>query len=428
MPGHVNEKFGGLYHKLVDLLPLLDKSSFTSEIAIKNKFSAEIDAKKTEITDRLKISFSADIDAAANEDYGQGQLNAERKKVFTVYGNQINNASLLTKTKELIKLLVKGEKVVKEANNLEKMILVNQLKEKYQNGTGDKKQAYIIVNQVDNNWVDRTIADLGKFTVKGPQVLLVEFRLSLQSKYKDSVAAQAVFSNNVLDSVRALELAERLYKKVKKAEVSDDIDISLLTFLQSYQRAGEGTIKNQAWQAVNSYNQQAETALNHLQKTDKSRKELIRLIQETKSESELETAYNQVQSSELFQQGEKIRTVVDNLRQRKKVSFKIDQNENISDENKTFLKGALVKLIPETIKNHNDERELVELEKQLKDFQSAPESKEKGKIYKEYKNFIDQILTEISQERERYQQAKQKSDLEINQNGNAKPSPGGLPN
>jgi hypothetical protein len=80
------------------------------------------------------------------------------------------------------------------------------------------------------------------------------------------------------------------------------------------------------------------------------------------------------------------------------------------------LQTALVKLIPDTIKDDNDEQELTDLENKLKIFQNDSKDEEKAKIYKEYKTFIDQILTEISQERQRFQQAK--SDLGISESSN----------
>jgi len=445
---YVEKAFGGLHNKLTKLLPLLDKPSFASEnetnceaalkvlqnyetpeassdeAAIKNRFSAEIDAKKAEITSRIKLLISTNIDTAANEDYGSGQLSPERKRIFTAYRNQISNPTLLTRIKELIKLLVRGEKIIAETNRLTKMTFANQLKEEYQNGQGDKKQAYNIVNQVDNNWVDRTITNLGVIIAKkNQQQVLTERKKQLKTKYGNSIVAQAVFDSNVLDTVAALDEAEKLYIKVLEAETKNDTDASLLTFLQGYQNAEVGNLKNKAWQAVNGYNKQGEAAIQHLQKTDQSREEIIKKLQEAKSESELEMVYNQVRDNKLYKRGGKSKKVIDNLRQRKEIIFKIEK-ENISPENKNFLQTALSKIIPDTIKNNNDEQELTELENKLKTF-SAAESSEKGKIYLEYKNFIDQILTEISQEKQRFYKAK--SDLGISESSGAEPSLSRLP-
>jgi len=106
------------------------------------------------------------------------------------------------------------------------------------------------------------------------------------------------------------------------------------------------------------------------------------------------------------------------LRQRKQVSLQLDQ-EVFSAENKVFLQNALVKLIPETIKDDNDEQRLTELENQLKTFQTASESEEKGQIYQKYKKTIDRVLTEIRQERQRYQETKlQDSNEEQTPKGN----------
>jgi len=120
------------------------------EKKIKNQYSSEIEIKKNEITDRMKVLFQADIDAATNEDYGSGSLSPERKRIFTTYRSQIVTLSLLTEIKELIKSLVKAEKFIAEFKNLDKMASATKLKEEYQNGSGDKKSAYTIVNQVDN--------------------------------------------------------------------------------------------------------------------------------------------------------------------------------------------------------------------------------------------------------------------------------------
>lgn len=446
-----SKSFKETYQKLTDLFSVLDNSYVnqsknhceaglnilqnyespddnSDEKSIKDKFASEIDAKKTEITNRMKEIHSEAINAAANEDYGSGSLNPERKKIFTTYRNQIETDTILTEIKELIKLLVKGEKIIPEVNRLTKMILANKLKEEYQNGKEDKKTAYTIVNQVDNQWVDQVIADLGKFTKKDPTTLLAERRTRLQSKYNNSAVAQAVFGNDILDSVAALEEAEKLLIKVEEAGSQNDTNASLLTFLVNYQKAQEGTIKNKAWQAVNSFNQQAEVAIKHLQKNDQSREEIIRTIQEAKNESELEAAYSQVQNSQLYQQGGKSKTVIDNLKQRKKVLFEIKKDSSISAENKTFLQTVLIKLIPETIQNDQDEQKLTELENELKNFLNASEGEgEKEKIYKKYKKIIDQILAEISQEKQRYQQTKQKDISGENGDGTSQ-KPKGIPN
>ena len=52
--------------------------------------------------------------------------------------------------KKLIKLLLKGEKIIPQKNRLEKMILANKLKEEYQEGKDNKKIVYDLVNKVDN--------------------------------------------------------------------------------------------------------------------------------------------------------------------------------------------------------------------------------------------------------------------------------------
>jgi hypothetical protein len=58
--------------------------------------------------------------------------------------------------------------------------------------------------------------------------------------------AQAVFGNEILDSVAALEKAEELLIKVSEAAAQSDTDTSLLKFLQSYQKAPQGNLKNKA--------------------------------------------------------------------------------------------------------------------------------------------------------------------------------------
>ncbi|MCE8163289.1 MAG: hypothetical protein I3273_03875 [Candidatus Moeniiplasma glomeromycotorum] len=383
------------------------------ENKIKNRYSSEIETKKNEITDRMEVLFQADIDVAANENYGSGQLNSERKKIFTTYRSQIDTLPLLAEIKELIKSLVKAEKAILEFKNLDQMTLVKKLKEEYQQGSGDKKTAYTIVNQVDNQWVDRIITELGTIKKKDPQILLAESRTRLKLKYANDAVAQAIFDNQVLDSAEALQQTEKLLIKVREAQSKKDPDASLLTLLQGYQAAETNTPKNKAWQAVNGYNQQAEVALTHLQKRNQFREEVAKTLQEAKNESELETAYNRIKNSELYKQGGKSRKVIKNLWRRKQVSFQLNQ-ENIPAENKNFLSVALVKLIPETVKDDNGEQELTKLENSLKTFKNAPESEEKGQIYQKYKKTIDQVLNEISQEKQRYQQAKHQTDDEQN--------------
>src|SRR4051812_11153323 len=100
MPNYVIKEFGGLHHKLTDLFSVLDTSyvseskencevglnilknyesptTNSDEEAIKNKFFTEISTKKPEITNQIKALLSAAIDAAANENYGEGQLSDE---------------------------------------------------------------------------------------------------------------------------------------------------------------------------------------------------------------------------------------------------------------------------------------------------------------------------------------------------------------
>ncbi|MCE8163791.1 MAG: hypothetical protein I3273_07145 [Candidatus Moeniiplasma glomeromycotorum] len=392
------------YQKLTDLFSVLDKISYDNESkkncetdlnilkdyeisdknplfpikkVIKNRFSAEIEAKKTEITNRLETLFWEEINVASNEDYGVGKLNFERKKIFTTYRNQIENATILTEIKALIRLLIKAEKIISETNHLDKMTLANKLKEEYQNGQGDKKTAYTIVNQVDNSWVDGNITELEKFKQKDPAILLAECRVQLKAKYNNSAMAEAVFGNNILDTMSALQEAEKLLIKVQEAQSKEDADTSLLTFLQNYliaKNENEFNIRNKSWQAVNGYNKQAEAAIKHLQKNDQSREKIVKIIQEAKNENELEIAYNQVKNSELYKKGDKSKIIIDNLNTRKKILFQIEQENDISDENKNFFKTILAKLIPDTIKNDQDERELTKLENQLKIFQNTPPS------------------------------------------------------
>jgi hypothetical protein len=98
----------------------------------------------------MKVIFSEEIDAAANEDYGSGSLALERKKIFTIHKAEIKSETILDEIKGLIKLLVKAEKIIAETNHLSQMVLANSIEGEYQNGLGDKKTAYVIVNQVDN--------------------------------------------------------------------------------------------------------------------------------------------------------------------------------------------------------------------------------------------------------------------------------------
>jgi cephalosporin hydroxylase len=118
---------------------------------IEFSLSSEIEAKNKEVEDRLKAIFSEEIDTATNEDYGSGSLSPERKKIFTVHKAQIENETILAEIKQLIKLLVKGEKLISETyKRLDKKALVSIIKKEYQNGSENKKKAYMIVNQVDN--------------------------------------------------------------------------------------------------------------------------------------------------------------------------------------------------------------------------------------------------------------------------------------
>ena len=120
------------------------------ENQIKLYLSSEISAKKNEVEDRMKTIFSEEIDAAANEDYGSGSLVPEAKKIFTIHKAEIKSETIFAEIKGLIKLLVKAKKIIAEAKHLDQMVLANNIEREYQNGQGDKKTAYVIVNQVDN--------------------------------------------------------------------------------------------------------------------------------------------------------------------------------------------------------------------------------------------------------------------------------------
>ncbi|CFW92917.1 protein of unknown function [endosymbiont DhMRE of Dentiscutata heterogama] len=433
-----------LYQELTNLFSVLDKTSYGSENEatckndlnilknyesptadsdqekIQKKFATEISQKKQEINNRLAVlgqkpDLQVLINAAVNEDYGQGQLSDERKKIFTDHKASITTEAILTEIKELIKLLVQAEENMDTGTSKD---LLNKLKNEYQNGSGDKKTTYTIVNQVDNKWVDRKITDLES----GQENPLTKKRDELLVKHNNSPEAQAIFGHSVLDSVAALEEAEKLWSKVKEAQGKNDTDASLLSLLQDYQKATTGD-KNKAWTAVNSHNKQAEAAIKHLQKADQSREEVVKGIQNAKDENELTTAYNQAKNSKLYQQGGKSKTIIDNLNERKKVCFQIAKDASISNENKTFLQTALIKLIPETIKNDTDETKLTELETKLQAFQTARENEEKGKVYQKYKSTIDAVLKEIREEKQRYQQTKQDSS-DNSQNDN---KPSGFP-
>ncbi|CAI2162888.1 17012_t:CDS:2 [Funneliformis geosporum] len=355
--------FGGLHRKLTDLFSLLEKS-YTNESKENCETASEI------LRGYENPVANSDEEAAANEDYGIGQLSNERKKIFTVHKSEIKNETILTEIKALIKSLVKAEKSISEFKNLDKMALTKTLKEEYQQGTIKRKD---------------------------PQILLEESRNSIKLKYTNEAAVQAIFDNEALDSVAAIQAAERLLIKVREAQSKNDLDAAF-------------------------YQQQAEVALARLQKRDQIREEVAKTIQEAKNESELEAVYNKIKDSELYKQGGKSRKVIRNLRRRKRVSFQLNQ-ENFSAENKNFLQIALVKLIPETIKDDNGEQALTELENQLKTFKTAPEGEEKGQIYQKYQKTIDQVLNEICQEKQRYQQAKHQVNEEESTSGdNQKPS------
>ncbi|CAG8522969.1 7141_t:CDS:2 [Cetraspora pellucida] len=207
-----NQILRDLYQELTNLFSVLDKTSYGSENEatckndlnilknyesptadsdqekIQKKFATEISQKKQEINNRLAVlgqkgpdnDLQVAITAAANEDYGQGQLSDERKKVFTDHKASITTEAILTEIKELIKLLVQAEGNI-DADTQKN--LLNKLKNEYQNGSGDKKTAYTIVNQK---------------------------RDELLAKHNNSPEAQAIFGHSVLDSVEALEEAEKL--------------------------------------------------------------------------------------------------------------------------------------------------------------------------------------------------------------------------
>ncbi|CAG8842506.1 25201_t:CDS:2, partial [Racocetra persica] len=192
---------------------------------------------------------------------------------------------------------------------------------------------------------DRKITDLES----GQENPLTKKRDELLAKYNNSTEAQAIFGHSVLDS---------------EARDKNDTDASF-------------------------HNKQAEEAIKHLQKADQSREEVVKGFQDAKDENELTTAYNQAKNSKLYQQGGKSKAIIDNLNQRKLVCFQIAKDTSISNENKIFLQAALIKLIPETIKNDTDETKLTELETKLQAFQTARENEEKGKAYQKYKSTID---------------------------------------
>jgi hypothetical protein len=239
---------------------------------------------------------------------------------------------------------------------------------------------------------------------------------------------QAIELKNMSDDVKKIfDDFHNLIWQIQKAAEDEQIT-NFVSKIQKYQKAKAGTIKGKAWQAVNGYNHQAEAAINHLQKTEQSREEILNSIQKAKNESELQCFYDKAKDSELYKEGGKSKGIIDNLNKRKRVCFQIEK-EDISSKIKTFLQEVLTKIIPDTIKEDSEEQELTELENMLKTFQTAGEGEEKGKIYQKYNKVINEVLTEINQEKQRYQLTKQESPETNENDGNkkSKSEPSGLP-
>nr|CAG8598940.1 1968_t:CDS:2 [Entrophospora candida] len=323
---------------------------------IKNRFGTEITTRKTEIQSRIATfgssSLSDQIKAAAQAEYGSSKtkvLSPERVPIFTTHAAEITTPELLGKIKDLLDLLIFAE------------------------------EEKIKLNEIDNQWADHLISQL----------------------------------ESRVDSVSALEEADKLLVKVQTAQGKKEADSSLLSELESYSQAPLGDIKNKAYQAVNSFENQVQDALKHLREISKNRTKIIEGIQNAKTESELNAAYQKIKNSD-FYQSEKNKKLTDKIHQRKKVCLEISRDSTIPAAINQFLQTTLIKIIPDSIQSKDDEKQLTELENELKTFSQDNQTSVKGKIYHQYKTIFEGILTEISQEKQRWSQINQPNSPQTN--------------
>ncbi|CAI2165519.1 2664_t:CDS:2 [Funneliformis geosporum] len=348
---------------------------------IKNRFLTEITAQKTKISQQIAAlgsNLPDQIRVAAQAKYGPDQnknLTAEQAQIFTTHASQITSPELLNQIKELLNLLVEAEKIKPNDRPAVINLSLTNLKKSYQNGTGDKKLAYATVNKVDN-------------------------RTELKNKWNNQVVARKVFEASVLDSIPALEEAEKLLVKVQTAQAQKEVDSSLLTELENYSSAPRGEIKNKAYQAVNGDKKRVQKALEHLREISQKRIKIVEGLQNARNQTELDTAYQTIKNSD-FYQSEKNRQLTDKIHTRKKVCLEIASDNSISAPLNQFLQNNLIKIIPESIQNTANEAELTRLESELKGFLKAGKGEEKEQIYQKYQGVINDILTEISQEKQR---------------------------
>jgi hypothetical protein len=212
-----------------------------------------------------------------------------------------------------------------------------------------------------------------------------------------------------LTDLKVLEEVAKLISKIKERTKDTDLD-SLLESLLAYQKAPDNSLKRQAYQAANSYQQQVEQLVNDLVSQTQKRKSSLQELVSALDEAELNRIYQLIkEDSELYQGPNE--TLIDNHKNRVVGALQISSSDQVSD-----LTQELVTTLRTIITSDSNKEDLINLEQKVKEYQTAPEG-EKNSLYQQHSSIIDQILSEIQTELTR------RSKSEDDQQDNPTPSP-----
>src|SRR5581483_11255934 len=185
---------------------------------------------------------------------------------------------------------------------------------------------------------------------------------------------------------------------------------SLLESLMAYQKAPDNSPKSQAYQAVNSYQQQVEQLVTDLVRQTQKRQSSLQELVSASDEDELNQIYQLIKEDpELYQGPNEI--LIDNHKNRVVSALQISSQDQVSD-----LAQELVTTLRTIIASDSNKEELINLEQKVKEYQTASEG-EKNTLYQQHSSIIDQMLSEIQTELTR------RSKLEDEPQDNPTPSP-----
>jgi hypothetical protein len=155
------------------------------------------------------------------------------------------------------------------------------------------------------------------------QRLLEQTKQSLQTQFNLSLEE----FNLVLEPITELKLLKQVQKLLDEVKGTSTTNLdSLYETLRSYKLAPPGSLKNQAYQAVNSYQQQVDQLITSLQKQKDLRTSSLQKLVSAQSETELNEIYQALQSDPELSQASH-QTIIDNHKNRVVNALKISSSE-----------------------------------------------------------------------------------------------------